>query len=103
MVPLSALPIGHTRSIQDTQLVEINPMDGDGTLLSKLCALPQIEGSRKPKAKTEETAEAVKEEDAAKKEEDGLEEPENLANKEDESDVADVEVVSSTIVGFVHM
>ena len=46
-VPLSALPIGHTRLIQDTQLVEIDPLEegGVGDLLSRIAALPQIEGT----------------------------------------------------------
>lgn len=61
LVPLSALPIGHTRTIQDTQLVEISPEEAAGDLSGKIAALPQIEGSRRKKADKkpkESTAEA---------------------------------------------
>lgn len=54
-VPLSALPIGHTRTIKDTQLVEIDLSEGGdghpGEVMNKICALPQIQGSRKKKPK----------------------------------------------------
>jgi hypothetical protein len=61
-VPLSALPIGHTRSIQDTQLTELNPMDpdGNGQLMNRLCALPQVESARRyPMKKRKRTASPV--------------------------------------------
>lgn len=57
-VPLSALPIGHTRSIKDTQLVELSPIDSDtsGDIMNKLCALPQLEGARRHAKKRKRTA-----------------------------------------------
>lgn len=57
-VPLSALPIGHTRSIKDTQLVELSPTDSDasGEIMNKLCALPQLEGARRYPKKRKRTA-----------------------------------------------
>lgn len=57
-VPLSALPIGHTRSIKDTQLVELDPMDpsSSGDIMGKLCALPQIDSSRSQLKKRKRTA-----------------------------------------------
>lgn len=75
-VPLSALPIGHTRSIKDTQLVEISPMESSSDIMNKICALPQIEGARRAPKKRKRTAspppaeetETVKEEETAKKE-----------------------------------
>lgn len=56
-VPLSALPIGHTRSIKDTQLVELSPLDSDasGEIMNKLCALPQLEGARRHPKKRKRT------------------------------------------------
>lgn len=73
-VPLSALPIGHTRSIKDTQLVEISPMESSSDIMNKLCALPQLEGARRAPKKRKRTptppaaegVEAVKQEGAAK-------------------------------------
>lgn len=93
-VPLSALPIGHTRIIKDTQLVEIDLSENGGghpgEVMNKICALPQIQGSRKKKPKVAKEApkqEEVKQEPAstaapAVKQEG---EPANGVKKEEES------------------
>lgn len=102
LAPMSALPIGHTRSIKDTQLVEVEPETDVGELLSKVCALPQIEGERKRKEKKADTAleepatvvkEATTEAEEVKPEKEGAEVKEEEGTeqqikKEEEASVA---------------
>lgn len=130
LAPMSALPIGHTRLIKDTQLVEIDPEVEVGELMNKICALPQIEGERKRKEKkvaVEEPAikeEEVKNEEQAgdevvkKEKEDGdaatkaeetakaepaVEEEEEQDIDEDAQHAEDAEIAASPVLGFVHM
>lgn len=120
-VPLSALPIGHTRLISDTQLVEIDPEEPGsvGELLGKIVALPQIEGTwerKSARAEVEEATAAAKTEegetaagevdgnDAAGEEQDGGEAGEYAYPAVDAARAAeDAEVASSPVMGFVHM
>lgn len=96
LAPMSALPIGHTRLIKDTQLVEIDPEVEVGELMNKICALPQIEGERKRKEKkvaavVEETA-TVKEEEEVKAEE----KADDDAVKKEEADSGTAETAEET-------
>lgn len=95
LAPMSALPIGHTRMIKDTQLVEVDPELEVGELLNKICALPQIEGERKRREKkivqeqqqqlqTEAVLMKEKEEEEAKVEGAKTEEATAEVKKEDE-------------------
>ena len=103
VVPLSALPVGHTRTIQDTQLVEVDPADGSGEILSNVCALPQTQGNRKRKSKKDVLAEIVKQEDGIQNEAEAPEEQEEVQEERDEDDVEDAMIATSPVLGFVHM
>lgn len=84
---MSALPIGHTRLIKDTQLVEVDPETEIAELRNKICALPQIEGERKRKEKkalepvveTKQESQDAKSGDQAPEAGDGAEVKEEIA------------------------
>lgn len=103
LAPMSALPIGHTRTVKDTQLVEVDPAgEGVSELRGRLCALPQIEGERRRKTAKEA---ATEQGSNAKKEE---EEAEGDAGEEQDVDeeaahAEDAEIAASPVMGFVHM